>query len=46
MLYLADSVSPQKATRSLIERGIFTKGEFLEMAKVDREMERERMEGG
>jgi len=34
MLYLADSVSPRKATRSLIERGIFTKEEFLEMVKV------------
>jgi hypothetical protein len=40
MLYLADSVSPRKATRSLIERGIFTEGEFLEMVKVDREMKR------
>jgi hypothetical protein len=33
MLYLGDSVSPRKATRSLIERGIFTKKKFLEMVR-------------
>jgi len=27
-------------------KGIFSKGEFLEMVKVDREMKRERVKGG
>jgi hypothetical protein len=46
MLYLVDSVSPRKATRSLIERGIFTKEEFLEMVKVvNRKMKRKNERG-
>jgi uncharacterized protein YqgQ len=41
MLYLADSVSPRKATRLLIERGIFSKEEFLKMVNVvDKEMKK------
>jgi uncharacterized protein YqgQ len=38
---LADSVSPRKATRLLIERGIFSKEEFLKMVNVvDKEMKK------
>jgi uncharacterized protein YqgQ len=45
MLYLADSVSPRKATRLLVEKGIFTKEEFLEMVRVvDQEMRIEKTE--
>jgi len=41
MLYLADSVSPRKATRLLIERGNFSKEELLKMVNVvDKEMKK------
>jgi hypothetical protein len=40
-------VQQEALTRLLVEKGIFTKKEFLEMVRVaDREMKRERESGG
>jgi len=42
-LLMSQVVQQEALTRLLIEKGIFTKEEFLEMVKVvDREMKRER----
>ena len=42
-LLMSQVVQQEALTRLLVEKGIFTKEEFLEMVKVvDREMKRER----
>lgn len=46
-LLMSQVVQQEALTRLLVEKGIFSKEELLEMAKVvDREMRRERMKGG
>ena len=46
-LLMSQVVQQEALTRLLIEKGVFTKEEFLEMARVvDREMRRKRDESG
>jgi hypothetical protein len=46
-LLMPKVVQQEALTRLLVEKGVFTKGEFLVTIKiVDREMKRERVKGG